>query len=94
MSIDKRNVGSKIFGQVMTEYLVVTIFLVILVWYAIVGGSVDPSTKKGGWTDPELTLGTGNYYDEYHETSDLEAPGLVQAIHNKQDTFASEIYKP
>ena len=81
-------------GQVMTEYIIVSVFLSILVWYAIVGGSVDPTTKKGGWTDPDLTEGTGTYYDKYHDTAGLEAPGLVQAMQSKQDRFASQIYKP
>ncbi|OUR88226.1 hypothetical protein A9Q81_24465 [Gammaproteobacteria bacterium 42_54_T18] len=85
---------SRLRGQVMTEYLIATMFLVILVWYAIVGGTTDPKTKKGGWADTELTPGTGTYYDEFHDTAGLEAPGLVQAIHNKQETFASAIYKP
>ena len=73
-------------GQIMKEYIIVTVFLSILVWYAIVGG--------GGWTDTTLTEGTGTYYDEYHDTAGLEAPGLVQAINNSQDRFAGEIYKP
>ena len=77
-------------AQVLTEYLIATIFLSLMVWYAIVGGSVD-ETGEGGLNDLNGTPGTGTYLDKQH-TDALAMPGLVHVLHKKQKTFAKEIY--
>lgn len=87
-------------GQVMAEYIVVSVFFGLFVWYAIVGGSVD-SSGSGGWleTDGEhfnkvdAATANGVIYDKYHP-GDTPMPGLIQAIHTKQETFSESIYQP
>ncbi len=84
-------------GQVMAEYIVVSVFFGLFVWYAIVGGSVTatgPTGTEGGWMETQAdVLGTGNKYDEYRP-GDAPMPGLIQAIHSKQETFTDSIYQP
>ena len=78
----------------MAEYIVVSVFLGLFVWYAIVGGSVDGATNKGGWMETDIDVtGTGEIYDKYHP-ADPAVPGLIQAIHEKQETFSDSIYMP
>jgi len=83
-------------GQVMSEYIIASIFMGLFVWYAIVGGSVDPVTGRGGLQETDASIqGSGVYYDKYHNNSaSVRAPGLVQALHKKQKDFSNEIYKP
>jgi len=84
-------------GQVMAEYIVVSVFFGLFVWYAIVGGSVTatgPTGTEGGWMETDVNVrGTGNKYDEYHPV-DTPMPGLIQAIHSKQERFTDSIYQP
>ena len=78
----------------MAEYIIVSVFLGLFVWYAIVGGSVNGTTKSGGWMETDINVaGTGETYDKYHPT-DTAIPGLIQAIHEKQETFSESIYQP
>ncbi|PCJ29396.1 MAG: hypothetical protein COA99_19475 [Moraxellaceae bacterium] len=80
-------------GQVMAEYIVVSVFLGLFLWYAIVGGSVD-ANGDGGWreTDPNYK-GTGTIYDQ-HNPNAVAYPGLIQAIPQKQRNFTQSIYQP
>ena len=79
-------------GQVMAEYIIASVFLSLFVWYAIVGGSIEGG--KGGMLETDVNvLGKGAVLERTN--SDYVAmPGLIQAIHNKQETFSDEIYKP
>ncbi|MCG8314442.1 MAG: hypothetical protein MI976_14640 [Pseudomonadales bacterium] len=71
-------------GQALTEYMVAAVFLMIIVWYALVGGDL--------WsTEPDPV--TGTMLDRQHSPS-TAAPGLVQALHKKQSDFANSIYEP
>lgn len=81
-------------GQVMAEYVIASVFLGLFVWYAIVGGSVDSATGKGGMLETDVTVtGTGTVLDRT-DANNVAMPGLAQALHNKQVEFANEIYKP
>lgn len=80
-------------GQALTEYIVAAVFLMIIVWYGLVGGSVETDGSGGLWeTDPDHK-GTGVYLDDAHPGS-IATPGLVQALHKKQDDFVDSIYQP
>jgi hypothetical protein len=80
-------------GQALTEYIVAAVFLMIIVWYGLVGGSVESDGSGGLWeTDADHT-GTGVYLDDAHPDS-IATPGLVQALHKKQDDFVESIYQP
>lgn len=84
-------------GQVMAEYIIVSVFFGLFVWYAIVGGSVTtggPTGTQGGWMETDVNVtGTGQKYDDYYQ-GDTPMPGLIQAIHQKQVTFSESIYRP
>ena len=70
-------------GQAMSEYVIVTMFLSMLLWFAIAG--VD-------WSKPEPTTTEDSlYYGEHAVKGEV---GLVQAIHGKQNEFTNSIYKP
>lgn len=79
-------------GQALTEYMVAAVFLMIIVWYGLVGGSVDNAGNGGIWEDEDVQA-TGTYLDEYHPSA-TSAPGLVQALHKKQEDFVDSIYEP
>ncbi|OUS31238.1 hypothetical protein A9Q99_04365 [Gammaproteobacteria bacterium 45_16_T64] len=86
--------GKRHSGQVMAEYIIASVFLGLFVWYAIVGGSVDGATGKGGMLETDVSVtGTGAVLDRATGTN-VAVPGLVQALHNKQVDFSNEIYKP
>ncbi|MCG8669822.1 MAG: hypothetical protein MI867_10455 [Pseudomonadales bacterium] len=70
----------------MVEYVVVLSFFMIMLWYAMVGGSSD-------WTDPETTEGTGAQVDRTFDNPPAY-PGLVNALHDKQESFRSRVYQP
>lgn len=80
-------------GQALTEYMVATVFLTIIVWYAFVGGSVDDTTGQGGLWEDQPVNATGNYLDRQHPNN-IALPGLIQAVHQKQEDFAAKIYEP
>lgn len=71
-------------GQALAEYMIAAVFLSIVVWYALVGGGVLA-------TDPDPVVGV--ILEEKRPQSGA-APGLVQALHKKQDDFAEKIYEP
>ena len=79
-------------GQVLTEYLIATIFLSLMVWYAIVGGSVN-GLGEGGLHDQSGPNATGKLLDRQSPGA-IAMPGLVHVLHQKQKTFAKEIYGP
>ncbi len=80
-------------GQALAEYIIASVFLSIMVWYALVGGSVDPASGKGGLYETEAIETTGHYQDRFRP-GDRPAPGLVQALHKRQDDFKEAIYQP
>ena len=84
-------------GQALTEYLVAAVFLMIIVWYGLVGGSVEADGSGGLWETDGEHLATGAYLDERESggaTTSVAAPGLVQALHKKQEDFIDSIYQP
>lgn len=79
-------------GQALTEYMIGTVFLVIIVWYGLVGGSPDALGNGGLWeTDAVNAKGT---YLEQRQPSAKALPGLIQSLHKKQDDFQNYIYQP
>jgi hypothetical protein len=76
----------------MIEYSICTLFIGIFVWYALIGGSVN-DTGSGGYWETEAIDVTGRLVDE-HSANPVAAPGLVQALHKKQEDFRSSIYQP
>ncbi len=90
-----RSVPSKksLEGQALTEYMVAAVFLMIIVWYGFVGGSVGNDGSGGLWETDSEHVGTGEYLDEYHSGA-IATPGLVQALHRKQEDFIESIYQP
>lgn len=80
-------------GQALTEYMIATVFLTILVWYAFVGGSPD-DTGRGGLWETEQVDATGNLLDDRFDKNEIALPGVIQAVHAKQENFAASIYEP
>ena len=73
-------------GSITIEYLIVTLFLMIPIWYAVIGGS-------GNWTDADtLTPNKGNLTKG--SVPDEGYPGLVKTLNDKQHDFADQINQP
>jgi hypothetical protein len=83
---------SKVSGQAQIEYLVCAMCLMMLVWYAFVGG-VDSSTGRGGLHETEVVNTTGHFTEVFVENPSA-TPGLVQSLHQKQEDFKTALYKP
>lgn len=81
--INRRSVSS---GSVMVEYMIVVVFLMIMIWYAVVGGSFN-------WMDPTTHTGTGNQVDRVNSNATPYA-GVANTLHDKQESFRSRIYQP
>ncbi len=80
-------------GQALVEYLLVAAFMSVIIWYALIGGSIDNNGRGGLYETDDEYLATGNYLDAQHPGSE-PAPGLVQALHGKQERFIESIYQP
>ena len=72
-------------GAVMSEYIIVTVFLSLMVLYGLVGGNLFG-------TDAEQS--TGEDYNPKAADGKGPAPGVVQVVHERGDTFAAQIYQP
>ena len=83
-------------GQALTEYLVAAVFLMIIVWYGLVGGGVEADGSGGLWETDGEHEGTGEYWERRAESEAERSPtpGLVQALHKKQEDFINSIYQP
>lgn len=81
-------------GQAFTEYLIAAIFLTFIVWYALVGGSVEADGSGGLWETDADHKGTGLFLDTRHGNNDTPMPGVAQALHKKQEDFVQSIYQP
>lgn len=81
-------VGAKkaITGSVTVEYTIVIVFLMIIIWYGVVGGSVSP-------LNPTTQTGTGNQLDNI-DPSATAYPGVANALHDKQVVFRGKIGQP
>ena len=75
-------------GQALAEYVIGAAFLTIVVWYALVGGTKNQLTGKGGLYETDTVPVSGAYLKDDNST----APGLIQALHKKQVTFQDDIY--
>lgn len=69
----------------MVEYAVVSVFLMLMIWYAIIGGS-------GDWLDPTRVENHGNLSKS--PPSSAPPPSVVNAMKTKQNQFAHDIYQP
>lgn len=77
-------------GQALTEYVAVAVFLMIIVWYALVGGTTN-SAGEGGLYETDVGVVTKGTYAPASEDAQ---PGLIQALHFKQENFQQQIYQP
>lgn len=71
-------------GSVTIEYVIVTLLLMIPVWYALMGGSgpwTSTPQNKGNLTKPAVAPVSIN-------------PGVVQALGERENDFANAINQP
>ena len=73
-------------GSVMVEYVMVISFFMIVLWYAIVGGTGDV-------TDPVGAEGTGQAVDRIYDNPPAYQ-GVAHALREKERTFQSRLYQP
>ncbi|RLT97966.1 hypothetical protein [Ketobacter sp.] len=65
-------------GSIMSEYLVVLVFMVGVVGYAIMGGLGGPGDVEGGMDGDSST----------------DDPTIISVLNDKQHEFARDIYQP
>ena len=65
-------------GNIMTEYLVVLIFMVAVIGYAMMGGLGRPGAVEGGMDGDPNT----------------DDPTIISVLNDKQHEFARDIYQP
>lgn len=70
----------------MLEYSIVLSFFMIVLWYALVGGSGDVTDRVGG-------VGTGQAVDRIYDNPPAYQ-GLVHALREKQSTFQTRLNQP
>lgn len=69
----------------MAEYLLVSVLLMLVIWYAIVGGS-------GDWLDPDKPENHGDLSTTQPPAT--QYPSVMNAIQAKQHQFTRDIYQP
>jgi len=81
------SLDSKVSGQVTTEFIIVAIFLALMVWYSVVGGS-------GPWNDANHQPNQGNLEKIPPPANGQAYPGLVQVLNNRQHDFSQDLSQP
>jgi len=82
-----RSLKSGYKGSITIEYMIVMLFLMIPIWYAVIGGSgswlnVDASASNKGNLTKSSTVPSEGY------------PGLVKTLNDKEIDFADQINQP
>lgn len=72
-------------GAAMSEYIIVTAFLSLMVLYGLVGGDIFGT---------DSTKSTGEDFNRDAPGGVGPSPGVVQSIHERGKTFANKIYQP
>jgi hypothetical protein len=72
-------------GSVMSEYVIVTLLLSLMVFYGLVGGNF-------AGTDADKS--TGEDLNRLAVDGKGPAPGLSQALQKRGDDFTNQIYQP
>lgn len=80
-------------GSAMSEFVILSVFASVLIYYGLMGAA-EPSLLGGGRgpLNTSVGAGTGALLDRVDEKA-VAAPGLMQALHYKQEEFIEEIYK-
>lgn len=81
-----KHTNQRQFGSITMEYVIVTLLLMLPIWYAFVGGS-------GSWSDTERDANTGNLTIPIDKASD-HPPALVRTLNKRQKDFVHELYQP
>lgn len=81
------SLNKKVTGSVMVEYAIVTILLMIMLWYALMGGS-------GSWINADRTPNHGNLTSPKPSPDTQAPPGLFQALDDRQHTFTRSLSQP
>ena len=79
------SLNQKAKGSITAEYAVVIIMLMIPLWYGLMGGS-------GSWFDTRRAPNHGNLTQS--PPADDPAPGLFQALDQRQQTFTRSLSQP
>lgn len=82
-----RSLDMKVTGQVMTEFIIVAIFLALMVWYAVMGGS-------GPWNDANRQPNHGNLEKAPPPADGQAYPGLIQVLNDRQHDFSDSLSQP
>ena len=77
--------NSRARGGVMVEYTVVTMMLILLLWYVLFGGS-------GYWLDPDKTANQGNLSSS--QSASPPPDSVINLLNDRQHEFADDIYQP
>ena len=69
----------------MVEYTVVTMMLILLLWYVLFGGS-------GYWLDSDKTANQGNLSSS--QSASPPPDSVINLLNDRQHEFADDIYQP
>ena len=73
-------------GAITIEYLIVSVLLMLPIWYFVVGGS-------GGWSDPDKDGNAGNL-TRTNLSSEIYPYSAVKVLDQRQHDFANKINQP
>lgn len=73
-------------GAITIEYLIVTLLLMIPLWYAVMGGS-------GNWQDAASRSPNKGNLTRTSQPSEAY-PGIIKSLNDKQSDFADAINQP
>lgn len=79
-------------GSAMSEFMIMSVWASVLIYYALVGAAPDETTGRTGPLNQSTAAGTGALLDRLDEDA-IAFPGLTQSLKVKQDNFITEIQK-
>lgn len=86
MNVLPPKIFSRSCGAITIEYLIVSILVMLPIWYFVVGGS-------GNWLDPQKDANAGNL-TRTNLAPEVYSQSAVNVLHARQHSFADAINQP
>lgn len=86
MNVPTLNAIQRAHGAITIEYLIISILLMLPIWYFVVGGS-------GNWRDSDHQPNAGNL-TRTPLASEVSSQSAIRVLHDRQHSFADSINQP